>query len=81
MNPYDAPNTQPRTNVRRIWFGLAITFLILLGIVTTLVLGNWARAQARRDRSTGNFRRYGPVLKSQAKDFKLEDTQSPKETP
>lgn len=56
MNPYDAPNSQQQTNIRRVRYGLAITFIVLIGIASVLVLGFWARGQASRMNRSGNFR-------------------------
>ena len=56
MNPYDAPNEQQRTNIRRIRFSLAITFFILFGIAALLALGIWARGQVRRMDRSSNLR-------------------------
>ena len=81
MNPYDAPATQPRPNTRRVWFLLAITLLVLFGITTVLALGNLARKEARRDRSSGNVRRLGSAIQAYENRLKRNEQSSINETP
>ena len=89
MNPYDAPASQPRPNTRRVWFLLAITLLVLFGITAVLVLGVWARKEARMDRSGGNIRhrsggnirRSGPAIPKNEGSLKRNEQSSINETP
>ena len=62
MNPYEAPDSKPRSAKRLVWISLAITSLVLFGIAITLVLGIWAGRQSRMDRS-GNFRQLDLAIK------------------
>ena len=62
MNPYEAPNSKPRTAKRLVWISLAITSLALFGIATILVLGIWASREARMDRG-GNLRQLRLAIK------------------
>jgi hypothetical protein len=81
MNPYDAPASQPRSNTRRVWFLLTITLLVSIGITTVLVLGIWARKEARRDRSSGNFRRMGQAIQAYESSLKRTEQSSNEEIP
>lgn len=75
MNPYDPP-TQQQTNNRRFLFSLAITFLVLFGIVVTLALGYEARKQARRTRSSDNLHRLGLSIHEYENKQKLQASES-----
>ena len=76
MNPYEAPSPEQRTNFRRVWYRLAITVLILIGIASVVVLGYWSRGQARRDRSSGDFQRIGVAVKAYENHLKRTESKS-----
>ena len=80
MNPYEAPSPQQRTNFRRVWFKLAITILILIGIASVVVLGYWSRGEARRHRSSGDFKRIGDAVKAYENHLKRTESKSTDET-